>query len=103
MEFLIYDHECPKNDRDYFADVVPWICVAMTIYVTVKFLMKLLDTAADNEIALIGKNLKDLEEENAELRRDNDKLKEELDQQFEVLKAITRSFVINEHPLTKVD
>ncbi len=103
MEFLIYDHECPVTKTDYFVEVVPWISVVLSLYVMTQFIMKLLDTTVDAQLEQMETKVTILSDENEELKHENEKLKEELEQQFEALKAVTRSFVLNEHPLTKVD
>lgn len=103
MEFLIYDHQCPVTKTDYFVEVVPWISVVLSLYITAQFLTKLLDTTFDAQIEQVEAKVTILSGENEELKQENEKLKEELEQQFEALKAVTRSFIINEHPLTKVD
>lgn len=96
MEFLIYDHACPVTKTDFFADVVPWISVVLSLYITANFLVKLMDTTFESQIeSLIVRN--------SALEMENEELKNECEKQIEVIKTLTSKFVIDEHHLTKVD
>lgn len=102
MEFLIYDHECPTKSRD-FTDIVPWISVVLSLYITVKFLVKLMDTSFETQIETLINQLKTLEVENDELTAKVDSLEREREHMDEVVKALVDKFVKEGHPLTKVD
>lgn len=103
MEFLIYDHQCPKGSYDLFVDVIPWISVVLSLYVTTMLVNKLMDTSFENQIDKMGETLKNLEVENEELIAKIETLEREREHMDEVVKALVDKFVKNGHPLTKVD
>ena len=107
MEFLIYDHECPASN---FWDGVPWVCTVLSIYLTVKFLVKLTDSSFESQISEMILKVAALENENDDLitQRDDliakrNDLQKELEHMDAVLKALAKKLVTEEHHLTKVD
>jgi hypothetical protein len=104
MEFLIYDYECPAVDNAYnFWEALPWICTVLSIYMTINFLLKLMDSSFENQISELTLKIVSLDNENDDLIAKRNELERELEHVNAVLKALVSKFVAEEHPLTKVD
>ena len=100
MEFLIYDHECPRSN---FWDAVPWMCTLLSIYVTVQFLVKLMDSSFESHVEDTNIIIDSLKEANEELIEKRDELERELQKMNDVVNALAKKFVTEDHRLTKVD
>lgn len=107
MEFLIYDHECPQST---FWDAIPWMSVVLSLYITTKFLIKLMDSSFESYVedtkvatAYLQDTNHALETERDELIAKVDSLEREREHMDEVVKALVDKFVKSGHPLTKVD
>ena len=84
-------------------DAVPWISVVVSIYLTVAFVLKIVDAPLEHQIDDLIKRLRELEDANDELSHSLTKMTIDRDQIYEVVKVLTSKFVADEHPLTKVD
>jgi hypothetical protein len=110
MEFLIYDHECPVYNPYTFWDAAPWMCTVLSLYITVKFLIEIMNSSFDTYVEDTSTVIASLKDENETLQSENEslvakrtELERELQHMNDVLNALVKKFVAEEHRLTKVD